>query len=120
MISLRRCLERSISLVPREHSLFSEEEPITADLMSTNNEPNSLTYVAFARWHHNRGANPGDFNFAVEFLELEDPFEDLTAVQATAIRNLVDTLPQRQRPSTFAVTSPETGAFAFALVRAEG
>ena len=97
---------------------FSEKEPITADLMSTNNEityvteaknlrePNSLTYVAFARWHHNRGANPGDFNFAVEFLELEDPFEDLTAVQATAVRNLVDTLPQRQRPSTFAVTLP--------------
>jgi hypothetical protein len=94
----------------------SDEGPITADLMSAHNgityvteaknlrEPNSLTYVAFARWHRNRAADPEAFNFTAEFLQLEDPFEDLTAAQALAVRNLGDTLPHRERPSTFLTT----------------
>jgi hypothetical protein len=69
-------------------------------------EPRSLTYVAFARWHRNRTANPGVFSFSAEFLEIDDPFEDLTADQATAVRELVDHLPERVRPSTFTVTLP--------------
>lgn len=48
-----------------------EQDPITADLISIHNEinyvteaknlrePSSLGYVAFARWHRNRAANPG-------------------------------------------------------------
>jgi hypothetical protein len=69
-------------------------------------EPRSLTYVAFARWHRNRAAHPDVFSFSVEFLEIEDPFEDLMAEQATAVRELVDQLPERARPSTFNVTLP--------------
>lgn len=96
----------------------SEDDPITTDLISLHNgisyvteaknlrEPNSLTYVAFARWRHNRAANLGEFNFTVELLDLEDPFEDLTAAQATAVRDLVDMLPTRERPSTFRTTLP--------------
>jgi hypothetical protein len=96
----------------------SEEEPITTDLMSVHEgityvteaknlrEPNSLAYVAFARWHHNRAADPAAFNFMAELLEIEDPFEDLTAEQANAVRNLIDTLPNRQRPSTFQTALP--------------
>jgi hypothetical protein len=69
-------------------------------------EPRSLTYVAFARWHRNRGAQPDVFNFSVSFLEVDDPFEDLTAQQVTGLQELVDGLPERQRPSTFVVTLP--------------
>lgn len=106
------------SLGHSEIRFLSEEEPITADLLSVHNnityvteaknlrEPNSLTYVAFARWHHNRVARPDAFKFTVEFLELEDPFEDLTPAQANAVRNLVDALPERQRPSTSLTTLP--------------
>jgi hypothetical protein len=43
---------------------------------------------------------------SVEFLEVDDPFEDLTADQATAVRDLVDHLAERERPSTFTVTLP--------------
>ncbi len=97
---------------------LSDHDPITADILSAHNEityvteaknlrePNSLTYVAFARWHHNRVARPDEFNFTVQFLELEDPFEDLTAAQVIVVRDLVDTLPERPRPSTFLATLP--------------
>jgi len=99
--------------------LLSDEEPITTDLMSVENgityvteaknlrEPLSLAYVAFSRWHRNHAADPGAFNFTVSLLEFENPFEDLTPAQATAVRNLVDTLPRRPRPSEFRVTLPE-------------
>lgn len=95
-----------------------EGDAITADLTSLHEEinyvceaknlrePNSLTYVAFARWHRNRAANPDTFNFVAEFLHIDDPFEDLTAHQATAVRDLVDALPNRNRPSTFNVDLP--------------
>jgi hypothetical protein len=97
---------------------LAETDAITADLLSTHDdksyvteaknlrEPKSLTYVAFAQWHHNRAAQPQIFNFAAEFLELEDPFDDLTAEQVTAVRNLVDTLPAQRRPSVFVRTLP--------------
>jgi hypothetical protein len=97
---------------------LEEGEPITADLESVHEgahyvteaknlrEPNSLTYVAFARWHRNQAARPDWFNFSVEFVELDEPFEDLTAAQVVAVRELVDNLPNRERPSSFAITMP--------------
>jgi hypothetical protein len=97
---------------------LAEGELITTDLMSDHDgityvteaknlrEPNSLTYVAFARWHQNRTASPDIFNFTVEFAKLDDPFDDLTAAQVTAVRNFVDALPQRARPSTFQYVLP--------------
>jgi len=54
----------------------------------------------------NRAAQPGVFNFSVSFLQMDDPFEDLTAQQAIRLQELVDGLPERQRPSTFVVTLP--------------
>jgi hypothetical protein len=108
-----------LSLLGHQNIRFpSEEDPITTDLISVREglsyvieaknlrEPISLSYVAFARWHENRASDPNAFDFTVEFLDLEDPFEDLSAAQASAIRNLVDTLPNRPRPSTFRVTLP--------------
>jgi hypothetical protein len=69
-----------LSALSHENIRFpSEEEQITCDLVSVHNEigyateaknlrePNSLTYVAFARWHHNRAADPHAFSFTVEF-----------------------------------------------------
>ena len=97
---------------------LSEDSAITTDLMSVRDgityvteaknlrEPNSLAYVAFARWHHNRAAHPAAFNFSAEFLEIDQPFEDLDSAQINAVRKLVDALPQRQRPSTFLTTLP--------------
>ena len=108
-----------LAFLGHEHIHFiSHEEAITADLKSIHHdiayiteaknlrEPNSLTYVAFERWHHNRAARPDLFNFTVEFLALDDPLEDLTSLQTAAVRELVDGLPQRQRPSTFAHVLP--------------
>jgi hypothetical protein len=69
-------------------------------------EPRSLSYIAFARWHRNKAARPDVFNFSVSFLEIDDPFEDLTAQQTTGVHELVDQLPERQRPSMFVVTLP--------------
>lgn len=69
-------------------------------------EPNSLAYVAFARWHHNCAADPARFNFTAEFLQIDDPFEDLTTDQASAVRVLVDALPGRPRPAIFQTTLP--------------
>ena len=75
---------------------LSEGETITADLKSVYEgihyvteaknlrEPNSLTYVAFARWNRNRAARPEAFNFSVEFVELDEPFEDLTGAQVNS------------------------------------
>lgn len=97
---------------------LSEEDSITTDLISVLDdisyvtevknlrEPRSLAYVAFARWHHNRAANLGRFNFLVEFLDIDDPFDDLTRQQADAVRDCVDGLPDRNRPSVFEVTLP--------------
>jgi hypothetical protein len=95
-----------------------EQEPITTDLMSIREGityvteaknlrgPNTLAHIAFRRWHHNRAANPEAFNFTAELLEIEDPFEDLTAEQVSAVRNLVDALPGHRRPSTFQTVLP--------------
>ncbi len=100
-------------------SFPSEEDPITTDLISVHDgftyvteaknlrEPNSLAYVVFAHWNHNRAANPNAFNFTVEFLKIDEPFEDLTAEQAAAIRHLIDTLPGRRRPAVFETTLPD-------------
>ncbi len=65
-----------------------------------------MAYVAFAQWNQSRAANPADFNFTADFLRIDDPFEDLTAEQDTAVRHLITDLPQRQRPSTFETTLP--------------
>jgi hypothetical protein len=95
-----------------------EQDDITTDLISEHDgvtyvteaknlrEPTNLTYVAFAHWHRNRAVNPDRFNFRVEFVHLDDPFEDLTASQANAVRNLIDVLPDRTRPATFGITLP--------------
>ena len=69
-------------------------------------EPRTLSYVAFARWHRNRAARPDVFNFSVSFLEIDDAFDDLTAQQTEGIQELVDRLPERQRPSTVVATLP--------------
>jgi hypothetical protein len=99
-------------------SFPAEENPITTDLISVHNgtnyvteaknlrEPNSLAYLAYARWHHNRASNPEAFNFTAQFVRIDDPFEDLTAEQMEALRNLIDVLPERQRPSDFRITLP--------------
>lgn len=96
----------------------SEADAITADLISSHNgttyvceaknlrEPRSLTFVAFARWHRNRAAEPHRYKFTAEFLSIDEPFEDLTAQQTTAVQNLVDALPDRKRPSTFTEMLP--------------
>ncbi len=97
---------------------FDEGDSITADLDSSHDgtryiteaknlrEPNSLSYVAFARWHRNRTQRPEEYNFTSEFVELADPFDDLTPQQTVAVRTLVDTLPGRERPGTFVETLP--------------
>lgn len=91
----------------RSPDLMSVYEAVNYATEAKNlREPRSLTYVAFARWHHNRAAHPEAFNFSVSFSELDDPFEDLTGQQATAVWELVDHLAERQRPSTFVVTLP--------------
>jgi len=96
----------------------AEGQAVTADVISSRDgityvteaknlrAPNGLSYVAFARWHHDRAAAPQRYNFAVDFLELENPFEDLTPAQAAAVRQLVDDLPERARPATFQVALP--------------
>jgi hypothetical protein len=95
-----------------------EDDAVTADLMSVHKgvtyiteaknlrEPRSLTYIAFARWHRNRASNPQAYSFNAEFLEIDDPFEDLTAAQANAVQRLIDTLPNRDRPATFNAILP--------------
>jgi hypothetical protein len=87
--------------------LVSIKEGVTYVTEAKNlREPNSLAYVAFRRWHHNRAANPAAFNFTAEILEIEDPFEDLTVEQANGVRNLIDALTERPRPSTFEAALP--------------
>jgi hypothetical protein len=97
----------------------SEQYPIMTDIISVHEgityvteaknlrEPVSLGRTAFRRWHYNRAADPTAFNFRVEILEIDDPFEDLSAPQAKAICNLIDELPLRSRPSEFSTTLPE-------------
>jgi hypothetical protein len=108
---------------------LAQDDPITADLASTQNgmnyiteaknlrEPISLAYVAFRRWHHNRAADPERFNFTVELLRLDDPFEDLTPEQAVAVRSLIDSLPERNRPSEFQITLPEDRVLRLRIVQ---
>lgn len=102
----------------RDVRFTSDEDAITADLLSSHNdvayvcevknlrEPNNLTNAAFARWHRNQAENRERYNFTAEFVGIDDPFEDLTREQGEAVRNLVDALPERRRPSTFTVTLP--------------
>jgi hypothetical protein len=97
---------------------FPTENNITTDLISECDgihyvteaknlrEPRSLAYVAFAQWNQSKAANPAGFAFTADFLRIDDPFDDLTAEQDTAVRNLIEHLPERQRPSTFETTLP--------------
>ncbi len=62
-------------------------------------EPKSLSFVAFKRWQRNRTAHPDKFAFRADFVEIDDPFEDLTSEQETAVNALVDGLPDCQVPS---------------------
>jgi hypothetical protein len=91
----------------RSPDLISVYEGINYATEAKNlREPRNLTYVAFERWHRNRAATPDVFTFSAAFLELDDPFADLTAQQAAAVRDLVDHLPERPRPSRFVITLP--------------
>lgn len=96
----------------------SEQDEITTDIISVHEgttcvteaknlrEPNSLAYVAFARWHQDSAADPQRYNFTAELVKIDDPFGDLTAEQSNAVRHLIDELPDRARPSTFQITLP--------------
>jgi hypothetical protein len=64
-------------------------------------EPRSLTFVAFRRWIYNLSAQPERFKFRAEFIDLEDPFEDLTSAQEKDVIALVDDLPNKACPSVF-------------------
>jgi hypothetical protein len=91
----------------RSPDILSAHEGVNYATEAKNlREPRNLTYVAFARWHRNRADRPEEFDFSVAFLEVDDPFEDLTAQQSAAVRGLVDHLAERQRPSTFVATLP--------------
>ncbi|HYB62586.1 MAG TPA: hypothetical protein VEH50_14040 [Methylomirabilota bacterium] len=108
-------------------TLPKDDDPITTDLISAQNgtnyvteaknlrEPNNLAYVAFARWHYNRAAHPDIFNFTVELLNIERPFEDLTSEQTLAVEKIIDSLPARARPSKFTVTLPESRTLSIGL-----
>jgi hypothetical protein len=63
-------------------------------------EPKSLSFVAFKRWQRNRSADPQKFSFRADFVDIDDPFEDLTSEQESAVNALVDGLPDCQVPST--------------------
>ena len=100
-------------------TLPAEGAPITTDVVSAHGasacvteaknlrEPNSLAYIAFARWHHNQAADPKAFDFEVELLSIDEPFEDLTPEQAVNLRALIDSLPARPRPSVFQRSLPD-------------
>ncbi len=107
-----------LSILGHTNITFPTGNNITTDLISDHDgiryvteaknlrEPRSLAYVAFAQWNQSRAANPANFNFNAEFLGIDDPFEDLTAEQDTAVRSLIENLPERHRPSTFETTLP--------------
>lgn len=69
-------------------------------------EPRSLSFVAFKRWQRNCAAQPDQFAFRADFVDLDDPFEDLTPEQETAVNALVDGLPGEAIPSNVTRTLP--------------
>jgi hypothetical protein len=69
-------------------------------------EPKSLTFVAFKRWQRNRAAHPDQFAFRADFVDLDDPFDDLTPEQENAVNALVDGLPGEPVPSSITRTLP--------------
>lgn len=64
-------------------------------------EPRSLSVVAFKRWARNRIISPDKFAFRADLLDLDDPFNDLTPEQESAVNSLVDELPNLKVPSNF-------------------
>ena len=70
-------------------------------------EPNSPTIVAFSRWHRKRIEEPDRFQFTVgvDFLSQIEP--GLDTEQVKALKNVVDSLPERERPSEFHVQLPK-------------
>ncbi len=69
--------------------------------------PNSPTTVAFSRWHRRRIEEPDRFNFEVliDFLSQIEP--DVDKEQANALRQFVDSLPEKQRPCEFELQLPK-------------
>jgi hypothetical protein len=95
----------SIRLVPEGGDitvdLESQFEGITYYTEIKNlREPRSLSFVAFKRWQRNRTARPDKFAFRAGFIDLNDPFENLTPEQEIAVNALVDGLPDCQVPSS--------------------
>jgi hypothetical protein len=69
-------------------------------------EPNSPTTAAFSIWHRKQIEEPERFRFtaSIDFRSQIEP--DLDQEQVKAVKELVDSLPDRKRPSEFKVTIP--------------